>query len=85
MTEPEKVEGDPSDRGRTIVTIADLHRSWVREALRERARPLERRLQRLTPGERTAFVRAISILAEELGSSRDHHHDVREKSAWPRP
>src|SRR3954469_15400624 len=57
---------DDSDRRRTFVTVAPEHQTTIRALLDSRLRPLERTLRRLEPDERAAFVRGLSVLAEEL-------------------
>jgi DNA-binding MarR family transcriptional regulator len=60
---------DPADRRRTYVTVAAEHAATIRSLLDARLRPLERTLARLEPDERTAFVRGLTVLAEELDTA----------------
>ena len=57
---------DPADRRRTIVQVnpgqADLIGQWLDGA----AKPLTRVLNKLTPGEQEAFVKAMDLLETEL-------------------
>lgn len=57
---------DPADRRRTIVQFApgqiDLIGQWLDGA----ASPLARVLDKLAPSERTAFLKAMNMLEEEL-------------------
>lgn len=62
---------DPDDRRRTTVTIADEHRPAVRALLRSRLQPLEHTMQRLAPAERTAFLHALRLLADELDNTEE--------------
>jgi DNA-binding MarR family transcriptional regulator len=57
---------DEADRRRTYVTVASAHKATIRALLDSRLRPLEHTLHRLEPDERTAFVRGLTVLAEEL-------------------
>ena len=57
---------DESDRRRTFVTVAPAHQATIRALLDARLKPLERTLRRLEPDERAAFVRGLTVLAEEL-------------------
>jgi DNA-binding MarR family transcriptional regulator len=60
---------DPADRRRTIVAIAAAHRPMARALLDSRLKPLQRTLRRLEPGERSALVRGLHVLAEELDAT----------------
>jgi DNA-binding MarR family transcriptional regulator len=66
---------DPGDRRRTLVSVADEHRSNIRAIFDLRLRPLDRALRRLEPDERAALTRGLLVLAEEL----DHTNDPTEK------
>lgn len=57
---------DDLDRRRTIVSVGEPHRSLIEHCARLRLAPLRRALDRLTPPERTAFLRAMRIVAETL-------------------
>jgi DNA-binding MarR family transcriptional regulator len=57
---------DPSDRRRTLVSIAPEHRSNIRAMFEQRLRPLDRTLRRLEPDERAGLTRGLLVLAEEL-------------------
>jgi DNA-binding MarR family transcriptional regulator len=59
---------DADDRRRTVVRItpgqSDLIEGWLDGA----AQPLARVLDRLDPAERAAFLKAMTMLEEELGA-----------------
>ena len=57
---------DPADRRRTLVNVAAAHQPTTRLIFEQRLRPLERALRRLEPDERTALIRGLGVLAEEL-------------------
>jgi len=57
---------DAADRRRTLVNVAAAHRPTTRLILEQRLRPLDRALRRLEPDERTALIRGLGVLAEEL-------------------
>ncbi len=57
---------DMSDRRRTIVQIAPSSQELVTEWLDGAARPLARVLDQLAPRERTAFLKAMGLLENEL-------------------
>jgi DNA-binding MarR family transcriptional regulator len=57
---------DSGDRRRTLVNVAAAHRPTTRLILEQRLRPLDRALRRLEPDERTALIRGLGVLAEEL-------------------
>ena len=57
---------DDADRRRTYVTVAPAHQATIRALLDSRLKPLERTLRRLETDERAAFVRGLTVLAEEL-------------------
>lgn len=59
---------DPADRRRTLVQIAPNQRTRVAEWLDGAAGPLARVLDRLTPSEQAAFVKAMDMLETELRS-----------------
>src|SRR3954447_731218 len=53
---------DDTDRRRTFVMVARAHKETIRELLTSRLRPMERTLQRLEPDERSALLRALTVL-----------------------
>ena len=57
---------DPTDRRRTLVSVAPEHRPAIRTLFEQRLRPLDRALRRLEPDERIALIRGLTVLAEEL-------------------
>jgi len=57
---------DDADRRRTYVTVAPAHQATIRALLDSRLKPLERTLRRLESDERSAFVRGLTVLSEEL-------------------
>jgi DNA-binding MarR family transcriptional regulator len=57
---------DQGDRRRTRVALHEHRRHVVRDWLDERAQPVAAALARLDPDERAAFVRGLTLLAEEL-------------------
>jgi DNA-binding MarR family transcriptional regulator len=60
---------DPSDRRRTLVSVAPEHRDNIRAIQEQRLRPLARALRRLEPDERAALIRGLDVLAEELDNT----------------
>jgi DNA-binding MarR family transcriptional regulator len=62
---------DPTDRRRTFVTVAPAHQITIRALLESRLRPLERALRRLEADERAAFLRGLTVLAEELDHTKE--------------
>ena len=62
---------DDVDRRRTYVAVAPQHQATIRALLDSRLRPLERALLRLEPDERTALVRGLTVLAEEIDAADD--------------
>jgi DNA-binding MarR family transcriptional regulator len=64
---------DATDRRRTLVTVAAEHRPVTRALLDTRLKPLQRTLRRLAPQERSALVRGLSVLAEELDQAKLDH------------
>ena len=62
---------DETDRRRTILSIAEDYRSVFADWTKSKSNPLRRTLDRLTPAERAAFVKAMAMLDEELASMRD--------------
>ena len=71
---------DPGDRRRTLVNVAAEHRPTTQLILDQRLRPLDRALRRLEPDERTALIRGLGVLAEELDRN-ETHNDVRRETA----
>ncbi len=59
-------EADAEDRRRTIVRIAADRAALIEDWLDGAARPVARMLDRLAPGEREAFIKAMDLLEEEL-------------------
>jgi DNA-binding MarR family transcriptional regulator len=59
---------DPADRRRTIAAIADAQATLVDEWLDGAAGPLARVLDKLSPSEQQAFVKAMDLLETELRS-----------------
>jgi DNA-binding MarR family transcriptional regulator len=57
---------DPADRRRTIVQIIPGQAALIGEWLDGAARPLARVLDKLTPGEQEAFLKAMDLLETEL-------------------
>ena len=57
---------DPSDRRRTIVQIIPGKATVIGQWLDGAARPLARVLDKLTPGEQEAFLKAMDLLETEL-------------------
>ena len=63
---------DPADRRRTIVGVVPAQTALVREWLDGAARPLARVLDKLSPSEQEAFLKAMDLLETEL-----HNQDTR--------
>jgi DNA-binding MarR family transcriptional regulator len=57
---------DPDDRRRTIVAIAPGQASVITQWLDGAATPLARVLDKLSPGEQQAFLKAMNLLEAEL-------------------
>jgi DNA-binding MarR family transcriptional regulator len=57
---------DPADRRRTIVQIAPGQATVIGQWLDGAAKPLARVLDKLTPGEQEAFLKAMDLLETEL-------------------
>lgn len=72
---------DPADRRRTLVNVAAEHRPTTRLILEQRLRPLDRALRRLEPDERTALIRGLGVLAEELDRNDKTNGTPREAAA----
>jgi len=63
---------DPADRRRTIAQIADGKKELVSQWLDGAAGPLARVLDKLSPSEQQAFLRAMDLLETELRSPDTH-------------
>jgi DNA-binding MarR family transcriptional regulator len=61
---------DPTDRRRTIVTIAKGKERAVHEGLNDRAAHLARALNRLTPQQREGLITGLETLTEEMARDR---------------
>jgi DNA-binding MarR family transcriptional regulator len=57
---------DPADRRRTIVQIIPAQATLIGHWLDGAAKPLARVLDKLTPGEQEAFLKAMDLLETEL-------------------
>jgi len=57
---------DPGDRRRTLVRVADRHRTTIDAMLDSRLRPMERALARMRPAEQKAFLVGLQHLEREL-------------------
>jgi len=57
---------DPTDRRRTIVTIAKGKQRAVEQGLNKRATHLQRALDRLTPAQREGLITGLEVLVEEM-------------------
>jgi DNA-binding MarR family transcriptional regulator len=57
---------DPADRRRTIVAVIPAQAALVQEWLDGAARPLARVLDKLSPSEQEAFLKAMDLLETEL-------------------
>jgi DNA-binding MarR family transcriptional regulator len=57
---------DPADRRRTIAAIADTQAALIDEWLDGAADPFARVLDKLSPSEQQAFVKAMDLLEAEL-------------------
>ena len=57
---------DPADRRRTLVRVQPAQAAVVEQWLDGAASPLARVLDKLAPSERTAFLKAMNMLEEEL-------------------
>jgi len=69
---------DPADRRRTIVQIIPGQATLIGRWLDSAAQPLARVLDKLTPGEQEAFLKAMDLLEAELG-----RHDTDGYTASP--
>jgi DNA-binding MarR family transcriptional regulator len=61
---------DPTDRRRTILTIAKGKERAVNDGLSKRAADLQRTIDRLTPSQRDGLITGLEILAEEMAHNR---------------
>ena len=59
---------DPADRRRTIVQVIPAQAALVGEWLDGAAKPLARVLDKLSPSEQEAFLKAMDLLETELHS-----------------
>ena len=59
---------DPADRRRTIVQVIPAQAALIGEWLDGAARPLARVLDKLSPSEQAAFLKAMDLLETELHS-----------------
>jgi DNA-binding MarR family transcriptional regulator len=57
---------DPADRRRTIVAITTAQAALIGEWLDGAARPIARVLDKLSPSEQEAFLKAMDLLETEL-------------------
>jgi DNA-binding MarR family transcriptional regulator len=57
---------DPADRRRTIVQVIPARSRLIGEWLDDAAKPLARVLNKLTPSEQEAFIKAMDLLETEL-------------------
>jgi DNA-binding MarR family transcriptional regulator len=57
---------DPADRRRTIVQVIPAQAALIGEWLDGAARPLARVLDKLSPAEQEAFLKAMDLLENEL-------------------
>jgi DNA-binding MarR family transcriptional regulator len=57
---------DPADRRRTIVQVIPGQEALIGQWLDGAAQPLARVLDKLTPGEQAAFLKAMDLLETEL-------------------
>ena len=57
---------DPADRRRTIVQVIPAQAALIGEWLDGAAKPLSRVLDKLSPSEREAFLKAMDLLESEL-------------------
>ena len=57
---------DPADRRRTIVQVIPAQAALIGEWLDGAARPLARVLDKLSPSEQEAFLKAMDLLESEL-------------------
>jgi DNA-binding MarR family transcriptional regulator len=62
---------DPGDRRRTIVSLAPNQCAAVSSWIDGRSAPMERALDRLSPDERSPFVKAMTFLEAELSADSD--------------
>ena len=61
---------DPTDRRRTIITIAKGKERAVNDGLSKRAADLQRTIDRLTPSQQDGLITGLEILAEEMAHDR---------------
>jgi DNA-binding MarR family transcriptional regulator len=66
---------DPTDRRRTLVQVADSHRAMADEMVQTRLQPVQRAIERMRPAEHKAFLRGLTLMAEELAPPHDNGRD----------
>ncbi|GAA3738214.1 DNA-binding MarR family transcriptional regulator [Spinactinospora alkalitolerans] len=59
---------DPGNRRRTLVTLADAYREPMRVFMAQRAAPLLRVLERLSPDDLRGFTAGLEVWADEVGT-----------------
>jgi DNA-binding MarR family transcriptional regulator len=64
---------DPADRRRTIVQVIPAQAALIGEWLDGAAKPLARVLDKLSPSEREAFLKAMDLLESELHNQDAEH------------
>jgi DNA-binding MarR family transcriptional regulator len=57
---------DPSNRRRTLASLAEPHRATVQAFVAQRAGPLLKVLEALSPSDRQGFARGLSAWAEQV-------------------
>ena len=67
---------DPADRRRTIVAITAAQSALVREWLDGAASPIARVLDKLSPSEQEAFLKAMDLLETELRQQNSSTEDA---------
>jgi hypothetical protein len=72
---------DPADRRRTIVSLEPGRREAVGAWLEFASAPMERALAKLSPEERSAFVKAMTYLEAELNPDCDNQAASSRKGA----
>jgi DNA-binding MarR family transcriptional regulator len=63
---------DPADRRRTIVAVIPAQAALIGEWLDGAARPMARVLDKLSPSEQEAFLKAMNLLETELHNLEEH-------------
>jgi DNA-binding MarR family transcriptional regulator len=59
---------DATDRRRTLVRVAESHRTLADALLDQRLRPVQRALDQLKPADQRALIRGLELIAAELGN-----------------